>query len=129
MTLLASGLVSFRTSINCIVNYMLVNCDTIYTGLSPMFFHKTVEIMFCTTCRDASYTTQPLELLNDLGFENHKNHSLLRIDEGSVDDTKIVNSNSDSSGYIASPRGSPNAGVNSSPTFNDSQLAGSDGKL
>lgn len=27
--------------------------------------------------RDASYTTQPLELLNNLGFENTKHHNIL----------------------------------------------------
>lgn len=27
--------------------------------------------------RDASYTTQPLELLNNLGFENTKHHNVL----------------------------------------------------
>lgn len=32
------------------------------------------------TIRDASYTTQPLELLNALGFENPKNHPLLAGD-------------------------------------------------
>lgn len=26
--------------------------------------------------RDASYTTQPLELLNDLGFDNSKHHKV-----------------------------------------------------
>ncbi|KAL0302961.1 UNVERIFIED_CONTAM: Brefeldin A-inhibited guanine nucleotide-exchange protein 5, partial [Sesamum radiatum] len=30
--------------------------------------------------KDASYTTQPLELLNDLGFENHKHHNILSGD-------------------------------------------------
>ncbi|THG19483.1 hypothetical protein TEA_007208 [Camellia sinensis var. sinensis] len=30
--------------------------------------------------RDASYTTQPLELLNALGFENSKNHTVLNRD-------------------------------------------------
>ncbi|KAK4433109.1 Brefeldin A-inhibited guanine nucleotide-exchange protein 5 [Sesamum alatum] len=30
--------------------------------------------------RDASYTTQPLELLNDLGFENDKHHNILSGD-------------------------------------------------
>lgn len=32
------------------------------------------------TNRDASYTTQPLELLNALGFENPKNHAALNRD-------------------------------------------------
>ena len=32
------------------------------------------------TNRDATYTTQPLELLNALGFENPKNHALLAGD-------------------------------------------------
>lgn len=30
--------------------------------------------------RDASYTTQPLELLNNLGFENTKHHKVLTRD-------------------------------------------------
>ncbi|PIN05244.1 Guanine nucleotide exchange factor [Handroanthus impetiginosus] len=33
--------------------------------------------------RDASYTTQPLELLNDLGFENRKQHKILSRDSDS----------------------------------------------
>lgn len=30
--------------------------------------------------RDASYTTQPLELLNNLGFESNKHHAVLARD-------------------------------------------------
>ncbi|KAL9673376.1 hypothetical protein QQ045_029632 [Rhodiola kirilowii] len=77
--------------------------------------------------RDASYTTQPLELLNALGFEHSKNHSMLRIDAGSIDDTGIISHKSDVSGYNATPLGSPSAGVNASGSLNDSQIAGSEG--
>ncbi|KAK4486745.1 hypothetical protein RD792_006685 [Penstemon davidsonii] len=42
--------------------------------------------------RDASYTTQPLELLNDLGFENTKHHKVLPQD---LDITTPVSSTSD----------------------------------
>lgn len=37
--------------------------------------------------RDASYTTQPLELLNDLGFGNSKNHTVLMGKEAYADDS------------------------------------------
>ncbi|XP_057949137.1 brefeldin A-inhibited guanine nucleotide-exchange protein 5 isoform X2 [Malania oleifera] len=45
--------------------------------------------------RDASYTTQPLELLNDLGFEHPRNRTLLtrdtEVDTGDTSSLKSVN--------------------------------------
>lgn len=36
-------------------------------------------------CRDVSYTTQPLELLNSLGFENSKKQTVLSKDSKASD--------------------------------------------
>ncbi|KAL0322245.1 UNVERIFIED_CONTAM: Brefeldin A-inhibited guanine nucleotide-exchange protein 5 [Sesamum calycinum] len=43
--------------------------------------------------KDASYTTQPLELLNDLGFENDKHHNILSGDLEIASIKTIVNGN------------------------------------
>lgn len=54
-------------------------------------------ILFWSLCllnlaRDASYTTQPLELLNSLGFESNKNRTMLARD---LDSPSRVSAGSD----------------------------------
>ncbi|KAL9687797.1 hypothetical protein QQ045_032204 [Rhodiola kirilowii] len=78
--------------------------------------------------RDASYTTQPLELLDAFGSDNSKNHSILKINVEPVDDRRNVSHKSDASDYRAtSPIGSPSAGLNSSVVLSGSQSPGSEG--
>lgn len=45
----------------------------------PYYFilqYFVLTMIWFTLSRDASYTTQPLELLNDLGFDNSKHHKV-----------------------------------------------------
>ena len=50
-------------------------------------------VIFQFWARDASYTTQPLELLNALGFETPKNHIVLTRDfEVSTGDSPLLKS-------------------------------------
>ncbi|CAK9161195.1 unnamed protein product [Ilex paraguariensis] len=57
--------------------------------------------------RDASYTTQPLELLNSLGFENHKHHRTLErnleVSTGDSPSLMCVDSNNGTTFAMASP--------------------------
>lgn len=51
------------------------------------------------TCRDASYTTQPLELLNDLGFQNsnmpaHHGDAKSIVGDGHVESYSSANNTS-----------------------------------
>lgn len=66
--------------------------------------------------RDASYTTQPLELLNALGFENAKNHTEMNTADNlslkSIDNGQVDNHHPDASDNgKMSPLGSPGIGV------------------
>ena len=51
----------------CISSYLVISCNCNI-------------VIFQFWARDASYTTQPLELLNALGFETPKNHGVLTRD-------------------------------------------------
>lgn len=68
-------------------------------------------IIFVLITRDASYTTQPLELLNALGFENLKNNGgLIRDLEVDLGDSTSVDNHQYDSSDNGAPR-TPNATV------------------
>lgn len=57
-------------SIRCKFNFIVFS----FVILSHwLFYSDDIVDLFCL--RNASYATQPLELLNDLGFENSKHHT------------------------------------------------------
>lgn len=62
-----------------------------YLPFSFLLFNSSFNIIFFAN-RDASYTTQPLELLNDLGFKHSNTPEQLGTSKPDVGDGVSINS-------------------------------------
>lgn len=84
--------------------------------------------LFVIAIRDALYTTQPLELLNALGFENLKNDRTLNVEVNTGDGASLMPvdyDGGDNRQFDANDR-NPNALVESGAQMN---LDGSEGQV